>query len=248
MQFHAKAGVALSALLFATISNAQTPASQQQLSLRQRLQQPATALNPQPATPAPSAPQPQQVSQPAGSLLDQPAQPAKVTFSNGKLAVQANNSSLAEILHEISQETGTKVNPVPGDHRIFGDYGPGAPKEILSALLDGFGYNMLMVGALENGAPRELTLTQRSQTSMAQAQPNPIARQASNNDDDSDDSSADQQPAEPVPPPRPETNMPPDANQQQPANGQPGAVKSPQQLLQELQQMHQQQQQQNNPQ
>ena len=242
MRLQVQAGFAFSALLIATISNAQT--SQQPLSLRQRLQHPVSVQKPQAATPAPAPQQPlQQVAPPAASLLDQPAQPAHVTFTSGKLAIEANNSSLSGVLHEIATRTGMKLDAIPGDQRIFGSYGPAAPREVLSALLDGGGYNVLMVGALANGAPRELTLTQRSQASMPGAQPNAVVRPInnnSNNDDDNDDPAADQ-PPEQQPPPRPETNSPEPAQQQPPNAGQPGAVKSPQQILQELQQMHQQQ-------
>ena len=43
-------------------------------------------------------------------------------------------------------------------------YGPGDPREVLLSLLEGSGYNVLMVGDAK-GAPRELSLSQRSAAS-----------------------------------------------------------------------------------
>jgi len=186
------------------------------------------------------------------SLLDQPANPAQIQVDTGKLSVKADNSTLSGILHDISAKTGMTVDGLSRDQRIFGNYGPASPREVLSALLDGLGYNVLMVGALDNGAPRQLVLTPRTGASAAASgnRQMPVTRQNNNGDDD-DDSTPDQPDNTPQPP-RPEPN-PPEANQQPeqtpPAN-QPGQVRTPQQMLQELQQMRQlqQQQQQANPQ
>ena len=204
-----------------------------------------TAGIPQQATPAPAIPQ-------NTSLLDQPAKPAQVQLSGGKLSVKADNSGLADILHNISAKTGMTVDGLSRDPRIFGNYGPAAPREVLSALLDGLGYNVMMVGALDNGAPRQLTLTPR--TGGVSTGPNrqmPAATQTNNDDDDSNqeqDEQDNQMPPRPEPVP-PETVQPPEPVP--PENPAQPQVKTPQQMLQELQQMRQQQlqqQQQANPQ
>ena len=166
----------------------------------------------------------------APNLLDQPALPATVTTDNNELTVQANNSSLAQILHQVSSKTGMQLDGLGGDERVFGSFGPGAPREVLTALLNGTSYNVVMVGDLPNGAPRQLLLI-RSAGGRATAPPmnqaqnvnqnsNQNPDQAEQNGDDaapddssnnSDDSSSDDSPpmqytppsiapAEPTPP------------------------------------------------
>jgi hypothetical protein len=195
------------------------------------------------------------VPQRAFSLLDEPAKPAQVEEAAGKLSVKADNSSLSEILHAISTKTGMTVQGLGRDQRIFGSYGPSNPREVLSALLEGLDYNVVMVGALSNGAPRQLTLTPRTGggggggaafRSPIQPQPN-VNNNDNSSSDDEDDSGSDQPDSSNPQPPRPEP-YPPETNQQQEQPQQPGQVKTPQQMLQELQQMRARQQQQANPQ
>lgn len=243
MRLRAQAGFILFAVVIATITEAQNATAPQQPRQRQQLHENATGPKP-PAGIAQQAMMPSpEVPQAASSLLDQPAKPAQVQLNAGKLSVNADNSTLSGILHDISARTGMTVDGLSRDQRIFGSYGPAAPREVLSALLDGLGYNVMMVGALDNGAPRALTLAPRTGGGVATGnRATTMPRQ--NNNDDEDDSSPEQQ--DTPQPPRPEPN-PPEANQppeqqQPPANpGQPGQVKTPQQMLQELQQMRQQQ-------
>lgn len=98
----------------------------------------------------------------APNLFDQPALPATITSGNNQLTVQANNSSLSQILHQVSSKTGMQLDGLGGDERVFGSFGPGAPREVLTALLNGTSYNVVMVGNLPNGAPRELMLVRKS--------------------------------------------------------------------------------------
>lgn len=114
--------------------------------------------------PAPTAaPVPQATSQPF-PVPTTPASRANVTYANGLLTVSATNSSLNQILREISRQTGMKITGGVTDERVFGNYGPGSPAKILSTLLDGTGSNMLLVqsdGLSSNAAPAELVLTPR---------------------------------------------------------------------------------------
>jgi hypothetical protein len=272
MRFQLQTGLFLLVVASATIAEAQVEPVPQQFQQRMHRQRPSLPENSptpdlkptppiapqqaavapltasQPAAPPPVAPQT------ASSLLDQPAKPAQVHVDAGQLSVKADNSTLSNILHDISSQTGMTVDGLSRDLRIFGTYGPASPREVLSALLDGAGYNIMMVGSLDNGAPRQLMLTPR--TGGGAAAPGPGSsggRQMQgvrqNNGDDDDDSTPDQQDAQP---PRPEPN-PPEATpqpDQTPPAGQPGQIKTPQQMLQELQQIRQQQmqQQQANPQ
>jgi hypothetical protein len=176
------------------------------------------------------------------SLLDKPAQPAKVALNSGGLTVTADNSSLTQILHEISSSTGMAVDGLNNDQRVFGSYGPANPREVLSSLLEDSGYNVMMVGANSDGAPKQLFLTPRDASASATAnnpqQDRPMM--PPNRDDDAD---------EELPPPA-EPDTPPPGNAVQGPNQQtpPGVVRSPQQMLQELEQMRQQQQSQQPPQ
>jgi len=170
-------------------------------------------------------------------LLDTPAQPADVKLADGMLSIKANNSSLTAILHQLGKDTGMTIDGLSRDQRIFGVYGPGSPREILSELLDGAGYNVLMLGSTDSGAPRELQLSIRSSSPLPAAQPTNIAQQQEDEEDEAPPAPLSYPPAG-LAPPRPAAATP---NQPPPPNG---GVKSPQELLQELQRMRQQQQQQ----
>jgi hypothetical protein len=183
----------------------------------------------QPGTGQPGAAQPAAPSVPvapevAPSLLQQPAQEAKITFDKNNLSIHADNSSLASILRQVASSSGMKVEGLSGDERVFGTFGPGAPRDVIAELLDGTPYNVALIGDLDNGAPRELVLTP---TTHGAAAPAP-APQAS-----SDDASDQEAPEVPVQPP-PEVP-------QQPATQTPGTpgVRTPQQLFEQLQRMRQ---------
>ena len=69
------------------------------------------------------------------SLLQQPAKPAQIQFSAGKLTINADNASLGEILHAVATQSGMQIQGLGTDERVFGSFGPGSPKEVLSDLL-----------------------------------------------------------------------------------------------------------------
>ena len=174
-------------------------------------------------TPAPTS---------ASSLLDTPAQPAKVNLGGGNLAIQADKSSLIDILGQVTAASGMTIIGLGQDQRIFGSYGPGNPPEVILALLHGLRYNVVMVGETATGAPKELTLSPQG----AGASSGPNQPQQPRQDEDNDDEVQAQ--PQPEPPPPPPTNQPPPGQQPN------GGVRTPQQMLQELQQMRQMQQQQ----
>lgn len=101
------------------------------------------------ATPAPQPP------------AQQPATPATIRFSGGQLQIDARNSSLSQILAKVSSETGLVVDGLSNDERIYGQYGPGSVSSTLTALLNGAGYNYVLVGS-EGQGKMKLLLTQRS--------------------------------------------------------------------------------------
>lgn len=160
------------------------------------------------------------------SLQDKPAGPARLTLSGGSLAVDANNSSLSQILKDLAV-TGMTVDGFEKDSRVFGFYGPGPPRDVLSSLLDGAGYNFLMVGETDAGTPREVVLMARSNAPITAGQPSPQHEEEE-----------DEPPPPPPPPVEEVTPRPPPTN---PADQRP---RTPQEMLQELQRIRQQQQQQ----
>ena len=116
---------------------------------------PATAPTSVPAQPVPSQP-PTPVT--PGS---QPARKATISFSGGRLTVVAANSSLNQILRDISHAASIQVTGGVAEERVFGTYGPGTPLEVVTALLDGTGTNMLLIeGSGERKS--ELVLTARN--------------------------------------------------------------------------------------
>ena len=162
----------------------------------------------------------------AHSLLDEPSTPAQVLLSGDKLSISATNASLSELIRSVAAKTGMQVEGNSRDERVFGVYGPGSPPDVLSALLYDSGYNVMMVGRTEDGAPRRLVLSPRS-ASVSQTSAAP----ASHNEDDDDEVPVEALPPQP-PPPQQAAPAAPAA----PAAGQP---RTPQQMLQELQRLQQ---------
>lgn len=168
----------------------------------------------------PVAPKP-----PDWPVNDQPRQATVVWNSHG-LRIDASNSSLQQILKEVTTATGVKISGLNSDQRIFGSYGPAPARDVLSQLLDGSGYNVLMIGDRGQGTPRQVVLSK---------QPTGPAPPAMNSPSESSDDNSSADVEEPQPPPQPE---PPPAA---PNNGfGPGAQpRTPQQILQEMQQRQQ---------
>ena len=194
-------------------------------------QAPATPAPAAAAAPAVAAPQPapQQSTEVAPSMLQQPAKDAQIVFADGSLFIHADNSSLAAILHQVAGNSGMKIEGLGGDERVFGNFGPGAPRDVLADLLAGTAYNQVLLGDLSNGAPRELILSPT--TRGGAPAPSPAAQANANaNSDDGNESEAVE-----TPPPPPQPEQPAGSTQQ------PPGVRTPQQLFEQLQQMRAQQ-------
>lgn len=202
-------------------ANAQAPAAPQPSVPVGASTQPAPQA-PSPGTPSPGLP---------ASLLDEPAKPAQIEFAQDTLSIHADNSSLQEILHTLAAQSGMKIDGLGHDERVFGSFGPGNPRDVISDLLNGTPYNILMVGDQSNGAPSHLILSPVN-NALASAQPQPAARSA--NENDNEDNDAGNGNPQPLPFPAPHRPPPP------PPAGTPG-VKTPQALFEELQAMRQQQ-------
>lgn len=215
---------------FAQAPQAPAPAHAQKPASAQKNAAPQLAATPSLAT-APAQPPP-----PNWPANDLPA-PASVVWDSHGLFITASNSSLAQILNDASTAIGAKIEGMGRDERVFGSYGPGAASDVLSQLLDGSGYNVLLIGDQGQGTPRRIVLSERS---GAEGQ---TAQNKSHTTPAEEDTDADQQADQPPEPPQPEPQPP------QPPQTQNGAapavpVRSQQQIIQEMQQRQQQMQQQ----
>jgi hypothetical protein len=139
-----------------------------------------------PATP-PTAPPPLSQVAPLSAAPPQTdaatrAHRAEIRYANGLLSINADNSSLNQILREISRQTGMKITGGVREERVFGHYGPAAPAQILATLINGTATNMVL-RQTASAAPEELILTPRGGGATP---PNPNAQgfDDSSSDDD----------------------------------------------------------------
>ena len=194
-------GIVLLAVLVATLSvaqmlRAQTPATAVSSTPAHKRahphKRPAAAKAQSPAPPAETKPpEPELPNWPAN---EKPS-PASVTWDSQGLRIDAANSSLAQILHDVATATGATVEGFDSDQRVFGAFGPGPAREVLCQLLQGSGYNVLLIGDQGQGTPREILLSLRHAGS-ATAAVNPAPAR----DEDAD---TDEQPQPSQPPIRP---------------------------------------------
>ncbi|WP_263415851.1 hypothetical protein [Terriglobus albidus] len=243
--------VLLASPVLVTFAQAQQKSAQQKPSATLPPTAP-TALAPAPAPVPQATPVP-------------PAEPASITFDNGTLTVKTQNSSLNQILREISRKTGMSITGGVSEERVFGTYGPAPAGEVLRQLLDGTKSNMLYQEATA-ASPAHLTLTARQGTATPPNVFSAAAERAGNEDEPVIPRSDAVRPGQPQPGPlgygpggqpqpaqqqdgaqqplpTPSDSSTPDSNpQQQPQQQQtPNGVKTPEQLLQQLMQMRQQQ-------
>lgn len=124
---------------------------------------------------------------------DKPAA-AAVNWNGRELSINAKNSSLTQILADVSTATGVKVEGQSGDQRVYGSYGPAPARDVLNELLDGSDYNIVMVGDSGEGTPRELVLSRKVKLAANQHG----NRTSAASDDDGDDDTEQPEPAEPI--------------------------------------------------
>jgi len=196
-------------------------AGQRQTTLRASRQAKPVAAPVVSAAPAPPKP-------PDWPANDAPTKASVVWDSHG-LSIDAKNSSLRQILDDVAAATGAKVQGIGTDERIFGVYGPGQPRDVLSQLLNGSDYNVLMIGGQGAEPPQEIVLSVRSKGGMPQ--PTGSTQTASN---------AEEEPEAEEPPPQQPVRI-------NPGFTPPDGVRTPQQIMREMMQRQQQMRQQVNP-
>jgi hypothetical protein len=192
----------------------------------------ATQPAPQPDPVPPPAPPP-----PNWPANDQPSN-AKVTWDSKGLSIVAANSSLSQILKDVSSQTGATLQGFNRDQRIFGVYGPGPARDVINQLLDGSGYNVLLIGDQGEGTPRQILLTPRA------GGVSPPSR--SNNPAPEEDTEVEQQAQQPEPTPPPPVQSEPVPGV--PARTQQEIMQQMQERQRQLQSQQQQPQSQPNPQ
>ena len=186
-----------------------------------------------------------------------PATRPTVTYRNGQLAILANNSTLQDVLSAVRQQTGANIESsglAAGD-RVYVKLGPGAPKDVLAALLDGSRFNFAILSSASDpnaiahvvlmpksgsGVPPSTVAANPAQPGMRTPPPQPQQPDEIQADEGQPDEE-EPQPEEPQPQ---QGQQLPQEQPQEPQQQQPGQVRTPEQLLQELQQMQRQQQQQ----
>ena len=198
----------------------------------------ARTAKPVPAPEPPSPPPP-----PNWPINESPSR-ASVTWNSQGLRIEASNSSLQQILKDVSVETGARVEGAVPDQRVYGSYGPGQARDVIAQLLQGSGYNVLLAGDLGSGAPRQIVLSPRraGTTSSGTAE----ASAQDNNPDDEIPDNNEVEEEQPQPPPQQPIPMQPNPNPGRPGFGPNGPIRTPQQVMEEMQrqQLLQQQQQQ----
>jgi hypothetical protein len=185
---------------------------------------------------------------------------------DGMLTIEANNSTLADVLAGVRRETKAAIDLPPGasGERVVASLGPGTPQNVLTALLNGSRFDYIILGSQDQPdavqrvilrpksgpepAPSAVAANGNQPNGGNRVQPPPPDQQDQEEgiptEEAPDDSNNQQQPQQEIDNEQSEQQQ---QNQQQgqqqnQQQQQPG-VKTPEQLLEELRQMQQQQQQ-----
>lgn len=203
---------------------------------------------------APPAPPP-----PPPTLEQSAPTPPQVTYQNGQLTIDAANSTLSQVLRAVQSRTGASID-IPAstaNDRVVTRLGPGQPRDVLNALLNGSRFDYVILGiAGDPGAVQRVILTPRQSAgaSANTAQNNASAPVTADDEGQLEEPAPDaaeneyQNPDQPPPPPgglrRPvmPAGQPVDPGAENGGGEQQNGPKSPEQLMQELQQMQEQQQ------
>ena len=190
------------------------------------------------------------------TLAQMPPVAPKVTFAGGQLTIDAPNSRLSDVISAVRRATGTTFEGATSDERVAVKLGPGASRDVITALLHGSRLDYIIVAADKDPSQAQRVLLMQSGAApqpgtVAQGPPRPN-QQVNQGDPDMGDepTNTDEIPDQTVTEPPPSNNNAEienqnnQQNQQENNQNQQQQPKTPEQLLQELQQLQQQQQQQ----
>lgn len=114
---------------------------------------------------------------PPPTLEQSPPTAPRVSMQNGLLLIDAHNSTLSQVLRAVQQQTGASVD-VPAaanSERVVAQIGPGQPRDVLTALLNGSKFDYVILGVLGNpGAVQKVLLTPRQAGGAAIAAQNNV--------------------------------------------------------------------------
>ena len=159
----------------------------------------------------------------------EPPQPATIELNHGMLRIESNNSSLKNILNQLAQQSGMKISGLTHDFRVFGSYGPASPTTVIGQLLEGSGFNLMMIGRTADGAPRELRLSEPSTMPVESVPQNAFGTTPTPADEPPRIPYQDQHEAQPAPPSGPKP-----ANNNTPGTLNPNEIHTPQQFFEML--------------
>lgn len=218
-------------------TGSQAPAPQKPHVATKKKTAPAKSPGPVVAvTPAPPAqPVPARTVPPApATLMNSAPVSASVTMANGLLTIDAPNSTLSDVLKGVHNATGAEIEGASPSERVAVRLGPGDPRQVIAALLQGTSYDYLILGSQEKpNAVTRVVLTQSQDGAGASAQNGPAGRPQPQVNDIPDSSSADDMATPPAGEIQTEqTQQPPLPGPEQNA---PNAAKTPDQLFRELQ-------------
>jgi hypothetical protein len=178
-----------------------------------------------------------------------PSSPPQVSLQGGQLTIVARNSTMSDVLNAVRQKTGANVDmPAGSGERVVGQFGPGAPRDVMAQLLNGSHYDYVLLGsaadphalnkivlmAKSNGpepAPTSQANQQQGENENLQAVPEVENENPVENGGEATPNMQEQPQEEP---------QPDQGDQSQDQQNGP-VVKTPEQLLRELQQQQQNQ-------
>lgn len=150
-----RTAIRLMAFVAAFICSASLASHAQSKSKKHPLPQPLPSLLPfGPTGPLPQMP-----------LDAMPPEPPQVNYRDGELTIVAPNSTLADILRCVREQTAAEIEIPVVTERVVTRLGPGPVSEILSELLNGSHFNYVLLGS--PGEPTRLTKV----VLLAKAQP-----------------------------------------------------------------------------
>jgi len=192
---------------------------------------------------------------PPPTLEQQPPVAPQVSYLNGQLTIDSQNATLSQVLRSVQTQTGASIDipPGAGSERVVARLGPGKPKDVLSALLNGSKFNYVILGEPNNsGGVQKVILLAKSSSA---GEPAPVMT-GQNNFRAPPSSQAVEPPEDEYPQNEPDSEvqlvpgqpgMPGGEGMQSDAANTPSQFapgsRTPEQMLQELQRMQLQQQQ-----
>jgi hypothetical protein len=192
---------------------------------------------------APAQPVPAQAMPPIPATLMNSAPVApNVTMADGLLTIDAPNSILSAVLDGVHKSTGAVVEGASPTERVAVRLGPGNPRQVIAALLQGTPYDYVILGSQEGQeVVTRIVLTPASASSSAQNTPgaghptqpsvNPLPDRPPEPADDAAAQPAAEPQADQTEQPQPQPPTQPPTPQNQP--------NTPEQLFKELQGLQQ---------